>query len=69
VPIRKYTMNLKNFVLESYDEMKNKVTWPKYSFLQNSAVLVLVASLIFALFIGAVDLGFENIMKWFYDLF
>lgn len=69
VPIRKYTMNLKSFVLESYDEMKNKVTWPKYSFLQNSAVLVLVASLIFALFIGVVDLGFENIMKWFYDLF
>lgn len=69
VPIRKYTMNLKSFVLESYDEMKNKVTWPKFSFLQNSAVLVLVASLIFALFIGAVDLGFENIMKWFYDLF
>jgi preprotein translocase subunit SecE len=62
-------MNLKNFVLESYDEMINKVTWPKYSFLQNSAVLVLVASLIFALFIGAVDLGFENIMNWFYDLF
>lgn len=63
------TMNLKNFVLESYDEMKNKVTWPKFSFLQNSAVLVLVASLIFALFIGVVDLGFENIMTWFYDLF
>jgi preprotein translocase subunit SecE len=62
-------MNLKNFVLESYDEMKNKVTWPKFSFLQNSAVLVLVASLIFALFIGVIDLGFENIMKWFYDLF
>ncbi len=63
------TMNLKSFVLESYDEMKNKVTWPKFSFLQNSAVLVLVASLIFALFIGVVDLGFENIMTWFYDLF
>ena len=45
------------------------VTWPKFSFLQNSAVLVLVASLIFALFIGVVDLGFENIMTWFYDLF
>lgn len=62
-------MNLKNFVLESYDEMVNKVSWPKFSSLQNSAVLVLVASLIFALFIGVVDLGFENIMTWFYDLF
>jgi|TARA_R100000365_G_C2748396_1_gene79828 preprotein translocase subunit SecE len=69
VPVSYYTMNLKNFVLESYDEMKNKVTWPKFSFLQNSAVLVLVASLIFALFIGVIDLGFENIMTWFYDLF
>jgi preprotein translocase subunit SecE len=45
------------------------VTWPKFSFLQNSAILVLVASLIFALFIGGIDLGFENIMTWFYDLF
>lgn len=62
-------MNVKNFVVESIDEMKNKVTWPKYGALQNSAVLVLVASLIFSLVIGVIDLSFENIMKWFYDLF
>ncbi|SDY74153.1 preprotein translocase subunit SecE [Rhodonellum ikkaensis] len=63
------TMNIKNFVVESIDEMKNKVTWPPYSFLQNSAVLVIVASLVFALVIGLIDLGFENLMTWFYDLF
>lgn len=62
-------MNVKNFVIESIDEMRNKVTWPKYSSLQNSAFLVLVASLIFALVIGLIDLTFENIMTWFYDLF
>ncbi len=62
-------MNVKNFVVESIDEMKNKVTWPKYASLQNSAVLVLVASLIFALVIGLIDLSFESVMKWFYDLF
>ncbi|MFC0262670.1 preprotein translocase subunit SecE [Fontibacter flavus] len=62
-------MNIKSFVIESIDEMKNKVTWPSYSFLQNSAVLVIVASIIFALVIGVIDLGFENLMKWFYDLF
>lgn len=62
-------MNVKNFVVESIDEMKNKVTWPKYSSLQNSAILVLVASLIFALVIGLIDLSFESVMKWFYDLF
>jgi preprotein translocase subunit SecE len=63
------TMNIKNFVVESIDEMKNKVTWPSHSFLQNSAVLVIVASLIFSLLIGVIDLGFENLMTWFYDLF
>jgi len=62
-------MNVKNFVVESVDEMKNKVTWPKYTSLQNSAVLVLVASLIFSLLIGVIDISFENIMTWFYDLF
>nr|MBI1228898.1 preprotein translocase subunit SecE [Cytophagales bacterium] len=62
-------MNVKNFVVESIDEMRNKVTWPKFASLQNSAVLVLVASLIFALVIGLIDLSFESLMKWFYDLF
>jgi len=62
-------MNIKNFVVESIGEMRNKVTWPKYASLQNSAMLVLVASLIFAMVIGVIDLSFENIMTWFYDWF
>jgi preprotein translocase subunit SecE len=52
---------------ESYDEMVHKVTWSKYSDLQNSSILVLVASLIFALFIGVIDLGFENLLTWYYN--
>ena len=58
-----------DFFKSSYDEMVHKVTWSKYSDLQSSAVLVLVASLIFALVIGVIDLGFENVMTWFYDNF
>jgi len=61
--------NLVEFVRASYDEMKNKVTWPSYSSLQRSSVLVLIASLIFALLIGVIDLGFENTMTWFYNAF
>jgi|TARA_B100002049_G_scaffold18142_1_gene12352 preprotein translocase subunit SecE len=49
--------------------MVNKVTWPSYNSLQNSSVLVLVASLIFAIFIGVIDLGFENAMSLFYETF
>jgi len=59
---------LKSFITASYDEMRHKVSWPKYSDLQSSSVLVLVASLIFALFIGVIDLGFDEIMDWFYKL-
>jgi len=56
-------------ISESYQEMVNKVTWPSISSLQSSSVLVLVASLIFALFIGIIDLGFENVMSLFYENF
>ena len=59
---------LKAFIMESYDEMRHKVSWPKYSDLQSSSVLVLVASVIFALLIGVIDLGFDNIMDWFYKI-
>jgi len=57
------------FLRESVNEMRYKVTWPKYRDLQNSSVLVLVASVILALFIGIVDYSLENLMEWFYSAF
>ncbi|MGK7390890.1 MAG: preprotein translocase subunit SecE [Candidatus Cyclobacteriaceae bacterium M2_1C_046] len=60
---------IKSYITESVDEMKHKVTWPKYSELQSSSILVLVASLIFALLIGLFDLVFESALEWFYGQF
>ncbi|MEO1055194.1 MAG: preprotein translocase subunit SecE [Bacteroidota bacterium] len=60
---------LKTFVFDSIDEMKNKVSWPKYSELQSSSILVLVASVIFALMIGLFDFAFNTFMEWFYSEF
>ena len=60
---------VKSYILESIDEIRNKVTWPKFAELQSSAILVLVASLIFALIIGVIDLGFKNVLTWFYREF
>jgi len=57
------------FLKESWSEMRYKVTWPSYAKLQNSSILVLVASLIFALIIGVIDLAFDNAMEWFYNAF
>lgn len=58
-----------NYVVESWDEVKNKVTWPKYSELQSSAILVLIASTIFSLIIGAIDWVFNEALTWFYSEF
>jgi preprotein translocase subunit SecE len=57
------------YISESWDEIKNKVTWSKFSELQGSAVLVLVASTIFALVIGAIDWIFKTGLQWFYTEF
>lgn len=60
---------LKNYVLDSIDEIRTKVSWPKFQELQSSAILVLIASLIFAIVIGVIDLGFKNALEWFYNEF
>ena len=63
-------VKLKAFIKDSYWEMKNKVTWPTYKELQESSILVLIASLIFALIIGGMDLIFKGVLKdWFYQTF
>ena len=55
-----------NYVKESYNELVNKVTWPTFPQLQSSTVVVMVASLIFAIIVLVMDLGFENIMEGVY---
>lgn len=58
-----------NYFAESWEEIKNKVSWSSYSELQGSAILVLVASTIFALVIGAIDWMFKTGLAWFYREF
>ncbi len=46
----------------------HKVTWPTWSELQNSGILVLVASLIIALVVALMDASFSRIMEFIYGL-
>ena len=55
-----------NYFKESYNELVNKVTWPTFQQLQSSTVVVMVASVIFALVVLAMDLSFENLMALIY---
>ncbi|MCS6968084.1 MAG: preprotein translocase subunit SecE [Cytophagales bacterium] len=58
-----------DFLRESKTEMTEHVTWTKYSDLQNHSVLVLIASLIFALVIGLIDFVFDKGLDVFYKSF
>jgi preprotein translocase subunit SecE len=49
--------SLKAYIMESYEELVNRVTWPTWKDLQNSALVVAVASIIIALIIGLMDLS------------
>jgi preprotein translocase subunit SecE len=59
-------MSLKGYFQESYTELVHKVTWPTWSELQNSAVLVMVATLIIALIVAAMDFSFSKLMEMIY---
>jgi len=61
-------MKIINYIKESYTELVQKVSWPSASELTNSAIVVLIASIIIALIVWLMDLGFENIMKFIYGL-
>lgn len=60
---------IKNYINESYDELRHKVSWPTFSELQNSAIVVSIASLIIALVVLLMDITFSNLLKLFYDSF
>jgi len=57
-----------SFIKESYNEMLYHVTWSPFKELQQSSVLVLIASLIFALVIWVMDLTFNSGLKEMVDV-
>ena len=59
--------NVSEYIKESYIELTEKVTWPTWRELQNSAVLVLVAAIIIALLILAMDQTIHFVLKQFYS--
>lgn len=59
---------LKLYVIESYNELVNKVTWPTWSNLQSSTIVVLVASIILALVIFLMDIISKGVLDQIYDL-
>ncbi len=62
-------MKIKLYLQEAFNELIHKVSWPTWPELQNSAIVVMIASLIIALIIFAMDYSFQNLMDLVYSMF
>ena len=58
-----------SYIKSSYDELLKKVSWPTWQDLQNSTIVVAVASAIIALSIYSMDSVFSNLLDVYYQLF
>jgi preprotein translocase subunit SecE len=57
------------YIRDSYKEMGEKVTWPNWEQLQQSTMIVLVATLFITAIVGVMDFGISGILKFIYSLF
>ena len=53
---------------DSYNELVHKVSWPSKTDLANSTVIVMVASILMAIVIWAIDVVFDSVMNLIYSL-
>ncbi len=61
-------MKIRAYIEEAYKELVHKVTWPTWRELQDSALIVMVASLIFAILVFVMDFSFTKLMHMIYKL-
>ena len=60
---------LKEYLKLSTDELVNKVTWPTWEDLQESTLIVMVASIIISLIIYVIDIVSSGALGFFYQIF
>lgn len=58
-----------NHFRESWQELVEKVTWPTWAQLQQSTVIVLVATLLITGMVWVMDIASENLLKLIYSFF
>jgi len=58
-----------SFVRESYKELTEKVSWPKWDELQQSTIIVLGATLVITAMVALMDFIANGGMKFIYSFF
>ena len=60
---------ISNYFRESYQELTENVTWPTWIQLQQSTVIVLVATLVITAMVFLMDFSSNQLLKLIYKLF
>ncbi len=60
---------LRVYIQEVGEELLRKVTWPTWSELQESAIIVMIATAIFSIIVFAMDFAFNKGMEKLYQIF
>jgi len=60
---------IQSYFSDSYKELMEKVTWPNWQQLQQSTMIVLVATLVITAIVWVLDLGSSSVLKFIYSLF
>ncbi|MCB0705252.1 MAG: preprotein translocase subunit SecE [Saprospiraceae bacterium] len=55
-------------IIESYNELINKVTWPSWGNLQGSTIAVVIASMLLALVVTGMDFISKGVLTFLYNL-
>ncbi|WP_378183499.1 preprotein translocase subunit SecE [Aquimarina sp. SS2-1] len=57
-----------NYITESYNELKNHVTWTPWPEAQRLTLVTIIFSVIFSLAIWGVDTVFSNVIEYYFTL-
>ena len=57
---------ISNYLRDSYKELTEKVSWPTWSQLQQSTMIVLAATLVITTVVSLLDFGVGNALKFIY---
>jgi preprotein translocase subunit SecE len=57
-----------NYLKESYNELRNHVTWTPWPEAQRLTVIVAVFSIVLALAVWGIDSVFGEVIKFYFDL-
>ncbi|MFN5374995.1 MAG: preprotein translocase subunit SecE, partial [Chitinophagaceae bacterium] len=60
---------IQSYFKDSYTELMEKVTWPNWQQLQQSTMIVLIATLVITAIVWVLDLGSSSVLKFVYSLF